>query len=168
MKSWIHEISESYVSTHKPVRRDLKENYVSLNEEQRFGLLSENVLVYLDEQLQNAFGFGLGDLTEEQLNTIFSNLLEYQGPVARSLQMATQVDHLGNTVQTRSVPSDTPGLPMPNIQAAEKRKKDLEKVQRIVGDPSIKLRDSSLKRMNRTFSRVLRAKEQDNTIIRGS
>ena len=79
MKSWIHDISESYVASHKPVRRDLKENYVSLNEEQKFSLLSENVLVYLDEQLRNAFGFGLGDLTEEQLNTIFSNLIEYKG-----------------------------------------------------------------------------------------
>lgn len=78
MKSWIHEIAESYVAGHKPVRRDLKENYVSLNEEQRFGLLSENVLVYLDEQLQNAFGFGVSDLTEEELNTIFASLLPEQ------------------------------------------------------------------------------------------
>lgn len=74
MKSWIHEISESYISTHKPVRRDLKENYVSLNEEQRFGLLSENVLNYLDEQLQNAYGFGVNDLTEEQLNELLGVL----------------------------------------------------------------------------------------------
>ena len=79
MKSWIHEIAESYVAAYKPVRRDLKENYVSLTEEQRFNLLSENVLVYLDEQLQNAFGFGMGDLSEEQLNTLFANLLEYKG-----------------------------------------------------------------------------------------
>ena len=76
MKSWIHEISESYVSGHKPVRRDLKENYASLTEDQQFGLLSENVLSYLDEQLQNAYGFGVSDLNEEELNTIFANLLE--------------------------------------------------------------------------------------------
>ena len=74
MKSWIHEIAESYVSTHKPVRRDLKENYVSLNEEQRFGLLSENVLNYLDEQLRNAYGVGVNDLTEEQLNELINAL----------------------------------------------------------------------------------------------
>ena len=74
MKSWIHEISESYISTHKPVRRDLKENYVQLNEEQKFGLLSENVLNYLDEQLQNAFGFGVNDLTEEQLNELLGSI----------------------------------------------------------------------------------------------
>jgi len=78
MKSWIHEIAESYVSGHKPVRRDIKENYVSLTEEERFGLLSENVLNYLDEQFQNAFGFGVSDLNEEELNTIFANLLESQ------------------------------------------------------------------------------------------
>ena len=74
MKSWIHEIAESYVSTHKPVRRDLKENYVQLNEEQKFGLLSENVLNYLDEQLQNAYGFGVNDLTEEQLNELLGSI----------------------------------------------------------------------------------------------
>lgn len=78
MKSWIHEIAESYVAGHKPVRRDLKENYTSLTEEQQFALLSENVLNYLDEQFQNAFGFGIGDLTEAQLNTLFTNLLESQ------------------------------------------------------------------------------------------
>lgn len=76
MKSWIHEIAESYVSGHKPVRRDIKENYVQLNEEQRFGLLSENVLNYLDEQLQNAFGFGVSDLNEEELGIIIQSLLE--------------------------------------------------------------------------------------------
>jgi len=70
MKSWIHEIAESYVSGHKPVRRDIKENYVYLTEEQRFDLLSENVLNYIDEQLQNAFGFGVSDLTEEHLDTL--------------------------------------------------------------------------------------------------
>ena len=85
MKSWIHEIAESYVSGHKPVRRDLKENFVQLNEEQRFGLLSENVLNYLDEQLQNAFGFRIADLTEAQLNTLFTNLLEYKGALAVTL-----------------------------------------------------------------------------------
>lgn len=79
MKSWIHELSESYVAGHKPVRKDLKENYVSLTEEQRFGLLSENVLAYLDEQLQNAYGIGIKDLNEQQLNSLFSNLFEYKG-----------------------------------------------------------------------------------------
>jgi hypothetical protein len=82
MKSWIHEIAESYVSTHKPVRRDLKENYVSLNEEQRFGLLSENVLNYLDEQLRNAYGFGVNDLTEEQLQTILEKVFRSATDVA--------------------------------------------------------------------------------------
>jgi len=76
MKSWIHEISESYVSGHKPVRRDIKENYVHLTEEQRFDLLSENVLNYIDEQLQNAFGFGIGDLSEEQRENLLRNIFE--------------------------------------------------------------------------------------------
>ena len=79
MKSWIHEIAESYVSTHKPVRRDLKENYVQLNEEQKFGLLSENVLNYLDEQLRNAYGVGVNDLTEEQLNELLGGLAALAG-----------------------------------------------------------------------------------------
>ena len=90
MKSWIHEIAESYVAGHKPVRRDLKENYASLTEEQQFGLLSENVLNYLDEQLQNAFGFGVGDLSEEQLNTLFTNLLEYKGALAVTLSRGAE------------------------------------------------------------------------------
>lgn len=79
MKSWIHELSESYVEKRLPVRRDLKENYVSLTEEQRFVLLSENIRNYIDEQLQNAYGFGINDLNEEQLNSLFSNLFEYKG-----------------------------------------------------------------------------------------
>jgi len=74
MKSWIHEISESYVSGHKPVRRDIKENYVHLTEEQQFDLLSENVLNYIDEQLQNAFGFGWDDLTEERKKSLAQRL----------------------------------------------------------------------------------------------
>lgn len=77
MKSWIHEIAESYVAGHKPVRRDLKENYTSLTEEQQFALLSENVLNYLDEQLQNAFGIGIGDLTEEEMKSFIQHLLEF-------------------------------------------------------------------------------------------
>ena len=90
MKSWIHEIAESYVAGHKPVRRDLKENYTSLTEDQQFGLLSENVLNYLDEQLQNAFGFGIADLTEAQLNTLFTNLLEYKGALAVTLSRGAE------------------------------------------------------------------------------
>lgn len=85
MKSWIHEIAESYVAGHKPVRRDLKENYASLTEEQQFGLLSENVLNYLDEQLQNAFGFGIADLTEEDLTALSKEMLKYKGPLAVTL-----------------------------------------------------------------------------------
>lgn len=70
MKSWIHELSESYVRGRVSVRRDLKENYVSLTEEQRFVLLSENVLNYIDEQLQNAYGFGWNDLSEERKKSL--------------------------------------------------------------------------------------------------
>lgn len=94
MKSWIHEIAESYVSGHKPVRRDIKENYVHLTEEQRFDLLSENVLNYIDEQLQNAYGFGWDDLTEERKKSLaqrltFGLLGRRQVPEYRSAAGAT-------------------------------------------------------------------------------
>jgi len=38
--------------------------------------IQENFMNYLDEQLKNAYGFGIGDLTEEELGFVFSNLLE--------------------------------------------------------------------------------------------
>jgi len=82
MKSWLHKISESYVSSKVTPRKDLKENYVSLTEEQRFSLLSENVLVYLDEQLQNAYGFGIYDLNEEELGIILEKVYRSATDVA--------------------------------------------------------------------------------------
>ena len=161
MKSWIHEIAESYVSGHKPVRRDLKENYVQLNEEQKFGLLSENVLNYLDEQLQNAYGFGIGDLSEEELNTIFANLLEYIGPAARALQMATHnVD--GRQKPVRRTRRATPaGFALPNTEAAKKRERDLERADKL-GDA---LPDSD-RRKKETYGKVTDAIQDDEELIR--
>lgn len=66
MKSWIHEISESYVSGYKPVRKDLKENYTSLTEEEISNLFSNNILNYIDEQLQNGYGIDVNDLQEQE------------------------------------------------------------------------------------------------------
>lgn len=66
MKSWIHEISENYVSVNMATK------------DKKIGLLQENILNYLDEQLQNAFEFGISDLNKEQI----SNLLEYVGDIA--------------------------------------------------------------------------------------
>jgi len=66
MKSWIHEISESYVSGYKPVRKDLKENYTSLTEEEISNLFSNNILNYIDEQLQNAYGIDVNELQEQE------------------------------------------------------------------------------------------------------
>lgn len=66
MKSWIHEISESYVSGYKPVRKDLKENYISLTEEETSNLFSNNILNYIDEQLQNAYGISANELQEQE------------------------------------------------------------------------------------------------------
>jgi len=110
MKSWIHEISESYVSTHKPVRRDLKENYASLTEEQQFNLLSENVLNYLDEQLQNAFGFGWDDLTENRKKSIlkavtFGVLGRDQVPSSRQFGGASPEDRMHDMVDADDNPS---------------------------------------------------------------
>lgn len=117
MKSWIHEIAESYVAGHKPVRRDLKENYASLTEDQQFGLLSENVLNYLDEQLQNAFGFGISDLTGEDLNALAKKVLKYKGPLAVTLsrgpeqgekraQRMRRAEELGFFTAERGKPED--------------------------------------------------------------
>ena len=85
MNNWIHEISKSYVAAHKPVRRDLKENYASLTEKQRFGLLSDNITSYFNEQIKNAYGFSLNDITQEQAGILIKSLFEegvgkYDGP----------------------------------------------------------------------------------------
>ena len=85
MKSWIHEIAESYIAGHKPVRRDLKENYTSLTEKERFNLLSDNITSYFNEQIKNAYGFSLNDITQEQAGTLLKSLFEegvgkYDGP----------------------------------------------------------------------------------------
>lgn len=85
MKSWIHEISKSYLNTHKPVRTDLKENYTSLTEKERFNLLSDNITSYFNEQIKNAYGFSLNDITQEQAGTLLKSLFEegvgkYDGP----------------------------------------------------------------------------------------
>jgi len=76
MKSWLHNISESYIYETPATRRDLKEHYSLLSEEEKFGLLSENALKYLDEQLKVAYGFGIGDLTEEELGKVLQSLFE--------------------------------------------------------------------------------------------
>jgi len=86
MKSWIHEISESYVAGHKPIRRDLKEHYASLTEKEQFDLLSENVMNYLDEQLQNAYGIGIDYLEEkQQLDELFPALIAAAAPLLAKL-----------------------------------------------------------------------------------
>ena len=110
MKSWIHEIAESYVSGHKPVRRDIKENYVHLTEEQRFDLLSENVLNYIDEQLQNAYGFGWDDLTEERKKSLaqrltFGLLGRRQVPSSRQFGGASPEDRMHDMVDADDNPS---------------------------------------------------------------
>jgi hypothetical protein len=84
MKSWLHNIAESYIQETPATRRDLKEHYSLLSEEEKFALLSENALKYLDEQLKVAYGFGIGDLTEEELNTVFSNLVQVKKPKAET------------------------------------------------------------------------------------
>ena len=85
MKSWIQEITESYFSTRKPVRKDLKENYNSLTEKERFNLLSDNITSYFNEQIKNAYGFSLNDITQEQAGALLKSLFEegvgkYDGP----------------------------------------------------------------------------------------
>ena len=51
MENWIHEISKSYISSFSPKRKDLMENYVSLNEEQK----QAKELIY-----QKPFSFVIG------------------------------------------------------------------------------------------------------------
>lgn len=109
MKSWIHEISESYVAGRKPVHKDLKENYVSLTEEQRFDLLSENVLAYLEEQLQNAYGFGWNDLSEERKQSLvqkltFGLLGRRQVPSSRQFGGASPEDRIHDQVDVDDNP----------------------------------------------------------------
>lgn len=79
MENWIHEISKSYISSFSPKRKDLMENYVSLNEEQKLELFSQNVHSYLQEQFKNAFGFDINELSEENIKSFLSMLLEYKG-----------------------------------------------------------------------------------------
>jgi hypothetical protein len=79
MENWIHEISKSYISSFSPKRKDLMENYVSLNEEQKLELFSQNVHSYLQEQFKNAFGFDINELSEENIESFLSMLLEYKG-----------------------------------------------------------------------------------------
>lgn len=107
MKSWIHEISESYVSGYKPVRKDLKENYTSLTEEEISNLFSNNILNYIDEQLQNAYGIGVNDLQEQekqQLNEALPLILMGLGRAAlAAIRVARGVKALktaGNAAST--------------------------------------------------------------------
>jgi hypothetical protein len=74
MKSWIHEISESYVEKRRPARKDLLEHYRKLDEHQKFDLMKYNMMVYLDEQVRNAYGVSLEELNEEQLDEFFGKL----------------------------------------------------------------------------------------------
>jgi hypothetical protein len=74
MKSWIHEISESYVEKRRPARKDLLEHYRKLDEQQKFDLMKYNMMVYLDEQIRNAYGVSLEELNEEQLDEFFGKL----------------------------------------------------------------------------------------------
>jgi len=154
MKSWIHEIAESYTSTHKPVRRDLKENYISLNEEQKFSLLSENFLNYLDEQLQNAFGFGVSDLTEQELGQLIRDQLRgggmasigngraFAGPLARGLIMK---DPEAVTIRGERLE-----------RTAETILPDPSRTSRTSGDP-----DKHSKRMRRFMRKAERSGEVD-------
>jgi hypothetical protein len=82
MKSWIHEISESYVEKRRPARKDLLEHYRKLDEQQKFDLMKYNMMVYLDEQVRNAYGVSLEELNEEQLDEFFGGLMGGIGGIA--------------------------------------------------------------------------------------
>jgi hypothetical protein len=82
MKSWIHEISESYVEKRRPARKDLLEHYRKLDEQQKFDLMKYNMMVYLDEQVRNAYGVSLDELNEEQLEELFGGLMGGIGGIA--------------------------------------------------------------------------------------
>ena len=87
MENWIQEISKTYISSFSPKRKDLVENYVSLNEEQKLELFSQNVHSYLQEQFKNAFGFDMNELSEEDKKSFLSVLFESKG--AREVQART-------------------------------------------------------------------------------
>lgn len=74
MKSWLHNIAESYMYDTLATRKDLKEHYNVLTEEEKFTLLSQNTLKYLDEQLKTVYGFSINDLTEEELGSVLMEL----------------------------------------------------------------------------------------------
>lgn len=90
MKSWIHEISESYVEKRRPVRKDLLEHYRTLNEHQKFDLIKYNMMVYLDEQVKTAYGINLEDLNEEQLNELVGGLMGAIGGIGGVLTRGAQ------------------------------------------------------------------------------
>lgn len=88
MKSWIHEIAESYVAHNTTKRFDLKENYRLLSEEQRLNLLYENMALYLDSQLENAYDLNIEDLNEEQLDEFFAGLKRVAGNIMGKIKQA--------------------------------------------------------------------------------
>lgn len=92
MKSWIQELSESYVQSRFPVRRDLRENYAHLTEQQKLNLLYENTALYLNSQLENAYDLNLDDLNEEQLAELFGGLKKIAGAlVGRAAQVGRNI-----------------------------------------------------------------------------
>jgi len=76
MKSWIHEISEKYIEQRIFIRKDLHEDYIKLNENEKFNLLISNVVLHLQEELKTICGIDYNSLNETQLNSIFNILLK--------------------------------------------------------------------------------------------
>ena len=110
MENWIHEISKSYISSFSPKRKDLMENYVSLNEEQKLELFSQNVHSYLQEQFKNAFGFDINELSEENIKSFLSMLLEYKGAEEVAARTAAAGGDSKKARETRTTRLNTAAL----------------------------------------------------------
>ena len=76
MKSWIQEISEKYIEQRIFIRKDLHEDYIKLNENEKFNLLMSNVVLHLQEELKTICGIDYNSLNKTQLNSIFNILLK--------------------------------------------------------------------------------------------
>lgn len=120
MENWIHEISKSYISSFSPKRKDLMENYVSLNEEQKLELFSQNVNSYLQEQFKNAFGFDINELSEENIESFLSILFEFKG----AEEVAARTKEAG-------------GNPEEVEQARQTRKRRLDKAAQIINTDKV-------------------------------
>ena len=76
MKSWIHQISEKYIEQKNCTRKDLHEDYIKLNENEKFNLLISNIISYLQEQLETICGIDSVSLNETEFNSILNTIIE--------------------------------------------------------------------------------------------